>query len=206
MAIDPIKQKHPAIFLSASIPTSDRPARYFDSADVIAIRDCIKALVAAVVPRFALVWGGHPSITPMIGLLAESSPEDVVDHFVLYQSSTYKNIAPKDNEYFRHVIWVEGTANISESLRALRQRMLQEPTFAAGVFIGGMEGIEREFMEFHERHPNTPIYPVASTGGAAKILYQDWSRKMELPRSLSEEIAYPFLWRQLLAGLHRAPL
>lgn len=201
MAIDPIRQKYPAIFLSASIPTPDRPARYFDSADVIAIRDCIKALVAAAVPQFALVWGGHPSITPMIRLLAESNPEDVADFFVLYQSTTYKNVAPKDNEYFRHVIWVEGNANISESLGSLRQRMLQEPTYAAGVFIGGMEGIESEFIAFCERHPNVPVYPVASTGGAAAILHQEWASKLRLPTSLKNEVAYPFLWHSLLSGI-----
>jgi hypothetical protein len=204
MVIDPIKQRYPAIFLSASIPTPDRPARYFDSADVIAIRDCIKALVAAAVPRFALVWGGHPSITPMIRLLAESNPEDVVDHFLLYQSSTFKNIVPKDNEYFRHIIWVEGTTDINDSLRLLRQRMLQEPTFVAGVFVGGMDGIENEFMEFRERHPNTPVFPVASTGGAAKILYTEWADKLGLPAPLKDEIAYPFLWHHLLSTLYKS--
>ena len=205
MALDPIKQKVPAILLSASIPTADRPARYFDTADIIAIRDCIKALVAAAVPNYALIWGGHPSITPMIRLLAQSHPENVVDRFVLYQSRAFINIAPKDNKFFPHVIWVDAASDSKQSLKSLRSRMMTEPNYTAGIFIGGMEGIEEEFDEFRRANPDRPAFPIASTGGAAKFLYQEWSKALRLPPSLESEIAYPFLFRQLLPPplLHR---
>jgi hypothetical protein len=199
MALDPIKARYPAVFLSASIPTPDRHTHYFDTADVIAIRDSIKALVGAAVPNYALVWGGHPSITPMIRLLIESHPQNVIDHFVLYQSRIFKNIAPKDNEFFHHLIWVDGSENREESLYSLRKRMLTEPNYVAGVFVGGMDGIEQEFLEFRRCNPNSKAFPIASTGGAAKILFNEWSGKLGLPTSLQDEVAYPFLFRQLLS-------
>src|SRR5581483_2880553 len=110
---DPISEKFPAILLSASIPTPDRDAQYFETADVIAIRDCIKALVAAIVPNYALVWGGHPSITPMIRLLAEAHPgKSAIDCFVLYQSEAFRDKAPRDNAFFRHIIWTNNLVNM----------------------------------------------------------------------------------------------
>jgi SLOG cluster3 family len=203
MALDPIKARYPSIFLSASIPTPDRAPRYFETADVIAIRDSIKALVAAIIPKYALVWGGHPSITPMIRLLAESHRDDVRDYFVLYQSRSFRNVAPKDNEFFRHVIWVEGSKDIQESLGVLRHHMLSEPNYVAGVFIGGMDGIEEEFREFRRMHRKCPIFPIASTGGAAKILFNEWSKPLGfnsmLNSMLQDEVAYPFLFRRLLS-------
>jgi hypothetical protein len=201
MALDPIKERHPAIFLSASIPTQDRAARYFDTSNVIAIRDCVKALVAAAVPPHALIWGGHPSITPMIRLLAESHPKNIIDYFVLYQSSKFQSIAPKDNESFRHVIWVESADSTESSLRLLRKRMLTEPNYVAGFFIGGMDGIETEFNEFRAANPHVPVYPVASTGGAANILFQTWAERLAFKIDLQNEIAYPYLFRKLLAEL-----
>ncbi len=195
MALDPIKERRPAIFLSASIPTPDREARYHETADVIAIRDSIKALVAAAIPDFVLIWGGHPSITPMIRLLAASHPKNVADCFVLYQSREFKNVAPKDNDFFRHVIWVDS------GIHTMRRRMLTEPNYVAGVFIGGMDGIEKEFGEFRQRNPYKPAFPIASTGGAAKLLYKEWAHPLRLPESLENEIAYPFLFRQLFSRL-----
>jgi SLOG cluster3 family len=201
MALGSLTQTQPAIFLSASIPTADRDQRYFETADVIAIRDCIKALVAAMIPKFLLVWGGHPSITPMIRLLAESNPTNVSDHFLLYQSSTFRNIAPKDNQYFKHIIWVPDTPTRAESLSLLREKMLSEPSYVAAVFVGGMEGSEEEFLKFHSSHPTTPVFPVATTGGAAKILYDEWSNRLSFPEELKTETAYPYLWHKLLTLL-----
>jgi hypothetical protein len=195
MALDPLRQRHPAILLSASIPRADRAAKYFDTADVIAIRDSVKALVAAAVPPYALIWGGHPSITPLIRLLAEASPREVVDYFVLYQSREFQTIAPKENDFFRrHLVWVD-------SLKVLRSRMLTEPNYVAGVFIGGMEGIEEEFDQFREEHKNIPVFPIASTGGAAKVLFDKWAERLALPQELQTEVAYPYLFRRLLSRL-----
>jgi hypothetical protein len=201
MAVDPIENHFPAIFLSASIPTADSGPQYFKTMDVVAIRDCIKALVATAVPRFTLVWGGHPSITPLIRLLAESSPENVGDNFVLYQSREYGHIAPKDNDYFRHLKWVEKSKNEAASQYLLRQRMISEPTYICAVFVGGMDGIESEFDEFRQKHPLAPLFPIASTGGAASLLFDKWHKELALRPELRTEVAYPFLFRRLLSDI-----
>ena len=52
------------IFLSAGVPTHDRPAKYYDTADVIAIRDSVIALASTVLANngFHLIWGGQPAL------------------------------------------------------------------------------------------------------------------------------------------------
>lgn len=201
MALDVIRLRHPAIFLSASIPTFDRAPKYFETADIIAIRDCIKALVVEAVPKYALVWGGHPSITPMIRLLIQGSPKDIADYFVLYQSKKFKNVAPKDNEFFRQLIWVDDGYDRESSLKALRQRMLTEPNYVAGVFIGGMEGIETEFNEFHRLNPKALTFPIASTGGAAAIIFREWEKRLALSTELSSEVSYPYLFKRVFSSI-----
>ena len=53
------------VFLSASVPLPSRNPKYFDTADVIAIRDAVRALIMVVVEQQGqLVFGGHPAITP----------------------------------------------------------------------------------------------------------------------------------------------
>jgi hypothetical protein len=72
--------------------------------------------------------------------------------------------------------------------------------FSAAVFIGGMEGVEREFRIFRTFHPNTPAYPIVSTGSACTKLLEEV--KSNLPKSTVEalytETAYNLLMQQLL--------
>ena len=55
----------------------------------------------------------------------------------------------------------------------MRNRMLDEYEFAAGVFIGGMEGVEEEYRMFIKKHPHAITLPIASTGAAAKKIYDE---------------------------------
>jgi hypothetical protein len=51
------------VFLSASVPLPSRNAVYFFTADVIAIRDSVRALVMVIMEQGSrLVFGGHPAI------------------------------------------------------------------------------------------------------------------------------------------------
>jgi hypothetical protein len=72
--------------------------------------------------------------------------------------------------------------------------------FSAAVFIGGMEGVEREFRIFRHFHPDTPAYPVGSTGSACiKLLKQ--VKPYLSPKTfdaLRGETAYNLLMQQLL--------
>jgi hypothetical protein len=76
--------------------------------------------------------------------------------------------------------------------------MLTEHQFAAGIFIGGMEGIEDEFNLFREFHPQALLLPIASTGAATRIVYNDYlAREMKNER-LENDYAYMSLFQDLL--------
>ena len=95
------------IFLSASIPFKERDPKYFDSADIIAIRDAVIALSTVIIPKNRLIWGGHPSITPIIYYVMKRLGLKIQDHITLYQSQFYEKYYPEDNNKFHNVILTE---------------------------------------------------------------------------------------------------
>ena len=68
-----VKKDMNNIFLSASIPSPERDRKYYDTADIVAIRDAVRALATVVIPKAHLIWGGHPSITPLIRFVMENA-------------------------------------------------------------------------------------------------------------------------------------
>ena len=82
------------------------------------------------------------------------------------------------------------------SIKEMRKRMLEDNEFYAGIFIGGMEGVEDEYTMFTQLHPDAKVFPLASTGGAAKIIYDKYfdGKKPELCINL----AYSSLFKDLL--------
>lgn len=196
------------IFLSASIPLPERDAKYYDTADIVAIRDAVIALTTVVLPHHRIVWGGHPSITPLIyyvmektiknklereidGFAKKSLKEqqeiifsktqgEISSHVQLYQSRFFEKFFPEDNNKFSNVELTDIIeSDRDKSLLHMRERMLGESEFSAAVFIGGMQGIdgdkekdiEGEYKMFVDRYPNALLLPIASTGGATKIIY-----------------------------------
>ena len=196
-----------SIFLSASIPLPERDAKYYDTADIVAIRDAVIALTTLVLPHHRIVWGGHPSITPLIYYVMEKTiknkveredgftkksledqeriifhrtQEEISSHVRLYQSKFFEKFFPEDNNKFRNIEFTDIIEDDRDkSLLHMRERMLGESEFSAAVFIGGMEGIdgdkekniEGEYKMFVDRHPSAFLLPIASTGGATKIIY-----------------------------------
>jgi hypothetical protein len=187
-----------AIFLSASIPDPRRNVKYFDTSDVIAIRDAVCALAQVVLPKAQLVWGGHPAITPIIRIIAESLSVKISESVTLYQSKFFTGEMPEDNAAFENIIY---TNNIEDdrdkSLYEMRKIMLSSHVFHTGVFIGGMEGVEDEFKMFKELHPTAKCLPIASTGAAAKIVFDN--EKILYPNELDTSYAYVSLFTKLLA-------
>ena len=79
----------------------------------------------------------------------------------------------------------------------MRNAMINNNDFRVGIFIGGMEGVVSEYEQFKQRHPNALIIPVASTGAAAKIIYNSIN---PVPDSrLLTDYAYMALFRDLLS-------
>ena len=184
------------IFLSASIPVQERHRKYIETADVTAIRDAIRALTAVVIPKSHLVWGGHPAITPLIHYVMRKMNSDIKSHITLYQSEWFRDSFPKDNIFFENVIITSKKEDINSSLKYMRNEMLKNHPYKAGIFIGGMEGVEEEFNLFRETHPNALLLPIASTGAAAKIVHDRYLDNPD-PR-LTNDYAYMSLFRSLL--------
>ena len=167
------------------MPTKDRDHRFFDTADFIAIRDAIVALVNAIIPNYRLVWGGHPAITPIIHDIFKKRGFDYNDNVVL--TDEVRSYADEKK-------------NIAESLAIMRERMLTDNPIYAGVFIGGMEGVLDEY-ELLKQYSNgqSKIFPIASTGAAARILYNELTDKCEIRNTrLLTDYCYATLFNDLM--------
>ncbi len=212
------------IFLSASIPLPDRHPKYYDTADMIAIRDAVIALTSIALPKHRIIWGGHPSITPLIYYviermilnnlkrddweieLSENEKElingdlkmQIQEHVTLYQSLYFKDRFPEDNDKFENIVFTENIGDIPSSIQHMRYRMLIENKFAAAVFIGGMDGIEVEFKMFRELHPDALLLPIASTGAATEIVYNNLLPDEYKNERLVKDYGYMSLFQKLL--------
>lgn len=191
-------EKLKTIFLSASIPLQERHAKYYNTADIIAIRDAVIALATVVLPKHRLVWGGHPSITPIIYYVMERLNLNIQAHVTLYQSKYFEHLFPEDNNKFKNVVLTENTGEIQSSILLLRQRMFSENVFSAGIFIGGMDGIEVEFNMLKEAHPNAVLLPIASTGAASLIVYDKLLTDDSKNSRLLNDYGYLSLFQDLL--------
>ena len=184
------------IFLSASIPLKERNHIYYETADVIAIRDCVSSLAKVVLPECRLIWGGHPSITPLIGSILESVNVNIKEHVHLYQSDYFRQMFPVENEEFSEsLIVTDNIGSRDESLALMREKMIVNNDFIAGIFVGGMEGVEGEFELFTQSNPEAMVLPMASTGAAALKIYEAGDGKFDA--SLKDDYAYIALFYRL---------
>ncbi len=185
------------VFLSASIPYPDRDKKFYDTADIVGIRDAVRALATVVIPKAHLIWGGHPSITPLIRFVMGKMNADLKKHITLYQSLYFEDHFPADNFAFENIILTEKKINREVSLEIMRNKLIAENDFKVGIFIGGMEGVSEEYEMFTQRHPYALSLPVASTGAAAKLVYDKQPQKFD--SRLQNDYAYMALFRELLS-------
>jgi hypothetical protein len=186
------------IFLSASVPFKDRDPKYYETADVIAIRDSVIALATVMLPKHRLIWGGHPSITPLINYVMEKLNLNIQNHVTIYQSNFFENTFPEDNDKFHNVILTDNLGDRDLSISHMRERMFSENKFAAGIFIGGMDGVDAEFKSFKEHHSQALLLPISSTGAAAKIVYENYLGDQFKNERLVKDYGYMSLFQKLL--------
>jgi len=186
------------VFLSASVPLPDRDPRFFETADVIAIRDAVKAFVQEFGPRHRVHFGGHPAVTPLVSLMMKRHPEVENQHLYLYQSRFFSDQFPEENFDFVHKVYVDGVPGDREqSLLLMRQRMLTDKPITAAFFIGGMEGVIDEYQLIKKHQPGAKCFPVASTGGASLQIFQS----SEFDPMLINELTYRTLFRSIRKSL-----
>lgn len=188
------------VFLSASVPDPRRNPIYFQTANVVYIREAVLALCAEVLPRGYIVFGGHPAISPFVRNVAARM--DRAEAVRIYQSEYFLGQAPPDSLALPDLVWVPGVQDdLQTSLARMRERMLMDDPPVAGVFIGGMEGVEVEYDLFRRLIPDAPAWPLASTGAAASRVYEREDRPRfdtEIEEVLRSDLAYDHLFRGLL--------
>lgn len=194
-----VEKKLNKIFLSASIPYQDRDPKFYQTADIIAIRDAVKALATVVIPNSNLIWGGHPAITPLIRFVMDKMGADVKEHVTIYQSNFFKEYFPEDNLAFENIKIIKENIDRDKSLFDMRNAMIKGNDFKVGIFIGGMEGVEEEFLMFKSAHPNALLLPIASTGAAAGLIYDGQLENPDV--RLKKEYAYMSLFKSLLKDI-----
>ena len=165
---------------------------------MIAIRDAVIALASAVLanPNYHLIWGGHPSITPLITLVLDRYCLKMSDRVTLYQSEYFRKLFPPENKDVGKRIITEDKGDYKESLKLMREKMIGDNDYVAAVFIGGKDGVFEEFKLFQDYHPDALVLPIASTGAASRNLYETHLEKFD--KRLLTELSYTTLFKELL--------
>ncbi len=188
-----------AVFLSGSVPDPRRDPRFYGTADIIAIREAVRALAAVVLPHGLLVFGGHPAITPLVCQVAQAVRG--VDSVRIFQSRHFERLISPEARAFPGLTWVDAVgSDRSASLRLMRKQMLTTYPLQTAVFIGGMEGVLEEHALVETLVPSAKRLPVGSTGAAAAMLlhrHQD-SLPSETVRALWKDQAYGAMFEGLL--------
>ena len=132
---------------------------------------------------------------------------NIQEHVTIYQSKFFEKYFPEDNNKFNNVILTDVIDNDRDkSLLHMRERILDEFEFSAAVFIGGMEGIEGdkekgiegEYKMFIDRHPQALILPIASTGAATKIIYDNLLPEEQKNERFLKDYGYMSLFQKFL--------
>ena len=98
---------------------------YHETANPFLIQCAVRELVISVIRTHRIVWGGHPSITPMIWSICEDLDVNYADSVVLYQSRFFNDRFPEENARFGNVVFTDAAPGDREaSLSLIRQTML----------------------------------------------------------------------------------
>jgi hypothetical protein len=188
-----------SVFLSARVPDPARDGRFSRISDAsFQIEQAVISLARAVFSEGGrLVFGGHPSISPLVAIVAgeyrvpnvtEGGAERPPPQVAIYQSKAFREAIPHDTDLLIRLglaeeHWIDalngerfiigkGPANYQcpESLREMRARMIEEADPIAMVCIGGMEGVLAEAEMFLAEKRRRPVFVLARTGGAASMM------------------------------------
>lgn len=180
------------VFISASFP--EAPPEYSEGPDSRDLLDAVASLARAILGADGrIVFGGHPSISPIVlDVASETVADDRDDEplVVVYQSRYFSEHPelelPEATRRFGREAWAdlrftEGMGDDREdSLRRMREAMIEETNPVAAVFVGGMDGIFEEWELFRERYPDRPVVPIGSTGGASAKLLREVGERSTL--------------------------
>ena len=140
--------------------------------------------------------------------LSWNTPREIcsaTDNVIIYQSMYFEKKIPDVAKKFRNLRWTPADpAGRDASLTLMRTQMIHSTPFEAAVFIGGMDGLFEEWTIFTSRYPDAPAFPVASTEGAARIIWTNWNPRnlpntvADLRTRLDQDLQYRILFRDIL--------
>ncbi|HTI73102.1 MAG TPA: hypothetical protein VMF06_24215 [Candidatus Limnocylindria bacterium] len=198
-------KKGDLIFLSASVPYRKE---WTEGVRPSQIEEFVVNVARAVFSRGGrLLFGGHPSISPLVASIASEyykiDPQRKVRPVVTFQSELFRGQLPDEtwDMYrlgFSSIIWRPDKGSKESSLTTMRSAMLggwsaeeqSEHDLSpprAMLTIGGMEGILEEtaiFLRQRRKWPNgdrTPIYLSESSAGASQRLLEpmkNWDQRL----------------------------
>lgn len=203
---------------------------YLNTAEPVHIRSAVVALTRTMLLRnVRLVFGAHPSISPMVldtardvalyrGVESEgrapmqslSTAQAAGARVLIFQSAYFQRELPEST--LQLASWDAGVLVLTpaksakdSSLTSMREMMISVPDLFAAIFIGGMEGVEEEAQLFRHYKPGKPMYAIASTGSAARKLWNTapemYSGTLESPHMLRENASYTVLASDILSDL-----
>src|SRR5579859_7134628 len=170
------------IFLSASVPSEKRDKKYLENYTrienaQIQIEEAVIGLARNIFQAGGrIVFGGHPSISPLVAMVAtEFNTDKGVGNkpITIYQSRAFEAVISKGSTDLlalgcTDIVWtdavagerfdpeIKGKSQFEKSLALMRGKMIQE-RLDAMVCMGGMEGVEAEFEIFRKIHPEKPV-------------------------------------------------
>jgi hypothetical protein len=209
---------HDVIFLSASLPYRPPWAR---EAQPTEIEQAVVSIARAVFARQGrLLFGGHPSISPLIADIAgEYYPIDrrrTVRPIVTVQSEFYKDKLPQKTwdlytMGWSEIEWTPAGRDRDESLAIMRKAMLgmdelgreiaklNELRPPVAMFaVGGMEGIRDEAAMFLQAYKTRSVFLLKTPGAAAASLTEPAARWRE--RLWPADECRPAIFESLMDG------
>lgn len=187
------------VFLSASVPQN-----LIGTNKAQSMLDLMVALVGGILSSSGtLVFGGHPSITPLIHRVAYLVGIEK-PRIRLFQLNRFREATPQevnDSKIFQKVTWIGSSENgksaLSSELEQMRLTMVREAS--AGIFVGGKTeqfvgnkpGIRDEYEKFLEYSAESPIYLVGMLEGETLNIINDpneQERRNKLNSLKKEEI------------------
>lgn len=193
--------KKPCVFLSASVPNVNDKKYNF-----LKIHDIVVSLTSEIIRRGGtLVFGGHPTITPIIQNVMEimntnrrkDDKEDYPD-IRLYQSKYFAEKYPLEVKLFPRdllketkVVEVldddkEKTKSRNASLQFMRECMIYKDNikYTSAIFLGGKykdlpekSGVWKEFQMFRKYHENARCIFMDETGVVPELLKDKYHLK-----------------------------
>lgn len=197
------------VFLSAAMPS--------DPDDVDLARTTLTPFVVSLAQALVelgatLVFGGHPSITPVVHRAIAEIGGTKKGHVELHQAKAWQadrvslSQAVREGPLFHKVHWHGSGTSLTDDVATMRDRMIVAG-LDAGVFVGGKTtgfiGPKPGIMDEHERFaaacPDKTMFVVGLAGGAARRIPSDGLAVSEVLRATADpDLAVALIIAELL--------